>query len=64
MRVGSAMALLMERVDTYMIRFVRRWHSDSMLRYLQKTAETFTEGIAARMVQRGDYALIPPAHGD
>ena len=25
---------------------------------------TFTEGLASCMVQHGDYALIPPAHGD
>ena len=64
MRAGGAMALLMACVNTDMIRLVGRWRSDVMLRYLHTTAQTFTEGLASRMVQHGDYALIPPAHGD
>ena len=63
MQAGCTMALLMARVNTYTIRLVGRWCSDSMIRYLHTTAQTFTEGIAARMVQHGDYALIPTAHG-
>ena len=58
------MALLMERVNTDTIRLVGRWSSDIILRYLHKTAQTFIEGLALRMVQNRDYALIPPAHGD
>ena len=61
MRAGGTMALLMAHVDTYTIRLVGRWRSDAMLRYVHTTAQTFTEGLAARMVQHGDYALIPPA---
>ena len=64
MRVGGAMALLMERVDTYTIRLMGRWSSDIMLRYHHTPAKTLTEGLASRMVKHGDYALIPPAHGD
>ena len=64
MRAGGAMALLMARVDTDTIRLVGRWRSDIMLSYLHTTAKTFTEGLALHMVQHGDYALIPPAHGD
>ena len=64
MRAGGAMALIMARVDTTTIRLVGRWCSDVMLRYLHTTVKTFVEGLASRMVQHGDYALIPPAHGD
>ena len=64
MQAGGAMALLMARVDTDTIRLVGRWRSDVMLRYIHTTAKTFAEGLALRMVQYGDYALIPPAHGD
>ena len=64
MRAGGAMALLMARVDTDTVRLVGRWRSNVMLRYLHTTAKTFMEGPAPRMVQHGDYALIPPAHGD
>ena len=64
MRAGGAMALFMACVDTDTIRLVGRWRSDVMLRYLHTTAKTFTKGLASCMVQHGDYALIPPAHGD
>ena len=64
MRASGSMALLMARVVTYTIRLVGRWRSNIMLRYLHTMAQTFTEGLAARMVQHWDYALIPPAHGD
>ena len=64
MQADGAMALLMARVDTDTIHLVGRWRSDIMLRYFHTTAQTFTEGLTASMVQHGDYALIPPAHGD
>ena len=64
MRSGGAMALLVARVNMDTIRLVGRWRSDVMLCYLHTTATTFMEGLASRMVQHGDYALIPPAHGD
>ena len=51
---GGAKYLLMARVDTDMILLVGRWCSDAMLRYLHMTAQTFLEGLAARMVQHGD----------
>ena len=63
MQSSGAMALLMARVNTDMIRLVGRWRSNAMLLYLHTTAQTFTEGIASHMVQHGDYALIPPDHG-
>ena len=62
MRAGGAMALLMARVDTDTICLMGRWRSNIMLRYLHTKAQTFTEGLTLRMVQHGDYALIPPAH--
>ena len=64
MRAGGAMSLLMAHVDTDTIRFVGRWRSNVMLRYLHTTEKAFTEGLESRMVQHGDYMLIPPAHGD
>ena len=64
MQAGGAMTLRMARVGTDTIRLVGRWRSHIMMRYLHTMAKTFTERIEARMVQHGDYALIPPAHGD
>ena len=62
MRAGGTMALLMACINTYTIRLVGRWRSYAILRYLHTAAQMFTEGIAAQMVQYGDYALIPPTH--
>ena len=64
MRSGGSMALFMVCVNTDTICFALRWCSNLMLCYLHMKAQTFTEGLAACMVQHGDYALIPPAHGD
>ena len=64
MRAGGTMALLMACVDTDTIHLVGRWRSDVMLRYLHTTAQKITEGLASRMVQHRDYALIPPTHRD
>ena len=64
MRAGGAMDFLMARVYTDMIRLVGRWRRDVMLRYPHTTAQTFTEGLALRMVQHGEYVLITHAHGD
>ena len=64
MRAGGAMALLMARFDTDTIRFVGRWRSNVVLIYLHTTAQMFTEVLALRMVQHGDFALISPAHRD
>ena len=56
------MALLMNRVNLDMIRLVDRCHINTMLGYLRPTAQMFTSGITACMVQHGDYALIPTVH--
>ena len=54
MRAGGTMAPLMACVNTAAILLVGRWRSDAMLRYLQKTAQTFTAGLVVCMVQHGD----------
>ena len=64
MRAGGARALFITCVNTDTIHLVDRWRINVMLRYLHTTAQTFTEGLALRMVQHGDYALIPPSHGE
>ena len=64
MRAGGAMALPMARVETDNIRLVGRWRSEAMLHYLHTTAQMFTGGLVARMVQHRDYTLIPPAQRD
>ena len=56
------MALLMAQVDPDTIRLVGRWRSNKMIRYLHTKANSFTEGLVAKMFEHDAYALIPPAH--
>ena len=57
------MVLPMDRADTDRIQLVGRWRRDKIMRYLNMNPQTFTSELAVRMVQHGDYALTPPAHG-
>jgi len=56
------MALLLAKVDPDLIRLVGWWRSDVIMCYLHTTAKSFNQGIAARMVSHGNYALIPLAN--
>ena len=56
------MELLLTRVDTDTICLVGRWRNYVMIRYLQTSTHNFTAGLAARMVQHGDYVIILPVY--
>ena len=58
------MELLMVRVEPYTIHLMWRWRRNTMMYYLYTTAKSFTDGLAIRMFQYGDYTLILPAHAD
>ena len=62
-RTGGTMGLLMDLFDTGMFRLVGRWIINTMLHYLPTTSQAFTSWIVTNIVQHGDYALIPTAHG-
>ena len=62
MRAGCTMELLPTRVDTNKITLVRRWIRNFMLQYLHMYAQTFTEGMAARIVEHGEYLIVTTAH--
>ena len=49
-------------VDPDTIHLVGRWRSDTMLRYLRTTENSFTEGLSANMFKHGDYVLTLPDH--
>ena len=53
------MALLCKQVDTDVIHLMGRWRSDEMLRYLHLQAQPVMEGFAEKMLQGGDYSLLP-----
>ena len=59
---GGAIAILMACVDPDTIQLIGGWQSNTMLRYLHTTSNCFTDGLAVRMSQYDDYALIPPAY--
>ena len=59
LRAAGAMALLCAHVDHDTIKLIGRWKSDEMLRYLHAQAQPVMHDFAHRMVQGGNYALIP-----
>lgn len=58
LRAGGAMALLVSKVDTDIIRLLGRWRSDEMFRYLHLTAEPIMRNFAKRMLN-ADYTMAP-----
>jgi hypothetical protein len=61
LRAAGAMALLCAHVDDNIIRLIGRWKSDQMLRYLHLQAEPIMRNFARRMLQDGDFSLLPNA---
>jgi hypothetical protein len=59
LRASGAMALLVSKVDTDLIRLLGRWRSDEMLRYLHLQAQPIMQRFARLMVTHGDYHLLP-----
>jgi len=59
LRSAGAMALLCADVDTDRIRLLGRWQSDQMFRYLHVQAEPMMRHFSSRMLQGGNYALLP-----
>ena len=56
------MALLIVWVEPDTIRLEGRWRSNTILRYLHTTANSFTQGLSAKMFEHGAYTLILPTH--
>jgi hypothetical protein len=59
LRAAGAMALLCADVDTDRIRLLGRWQTDQMFRYLHVQAEPVMRNFATRMLQGGNYTLLP-----
>jgi hypothetical protein len=53
------MAMLCARIDPLTIQLLGRWRSDAMLRYLHVQAAPLINDIASRMLQGGQYQLLP-----
>ena len=61
LRPAGAMALLCAHVDSDTIRLLGRWRSDEMLRYLHVQAQPIMHRFSQRMLQAGNYTMIPTA---
>ena len=59
---GGGMAILTVQVDPDTICLVRRWRSESIIRYLYTREKSFTKGLLAKMFEHDAYALIPPTY--
>jgi len=59
LRAAGATALLLARVDTDIISLIGRWRSDEMLRYLHIQAYPLMRDYSRRMLNAGDYSMIP-----
>lgn len=59
LRAAGATALLLARVDTDIISLIGRWRSDEMLRYLHIQAYPLMKDYSRRMLNAGDYTVIP-----
>ena len=59
LRAAGANALLNARIDPEVITLIGRWRSDEMLRYLHVQNRHLMKDYSARMLQHGDFTLIP-----
>ena len=59
LRAAGANALLCANVDSDVIRLLGRWRSDEMLRYLHVQAAPIMRDFSRRMLQGGNFTLIP-----
>ena len=59
LRAAGANALLTADVDPCIIQLLGRWRSDEMLRYLHVQSKALMKDYSAKMLQSGDFTLIP-----
>jgi len=63
LRTSDTMALLCKQVDSDIIRLMARWRSDEMLCYLHLQAKPILDGFAEKMLEGGNYSLLPRKPG-
>lgn len=56
---AGANALLSVDIDPCIIQLIGRWRSDEMLRYLHVQSKALMKDYSAKMLQSGDFTLIP-----
>jgi hypothetical protein len=59
LRAGGAMSVFFGKVDINNIRFMGRWHSDAMMRYLHVQAPPIVGRFAEVMYNNGAYIFQP-----
>lgn len=59
LRAAGANALLNAKVEPEIISLLGRWRSDTMLRYLTVQSSSLMKAYSRKMLQDGDYNLLP-----
>jgi hypothetical protein len=57
LRAGGAMAMFFGKIDINNIRFMGRWHSDAVMRYLHVQAQPIVGRFAEVMYNNGAYTF-------
>jgi hypothetical protein len=58
-RAGDAMSMFFGKIDINNIRFMGRWHSDAMMRYVHVQAQPIVGRFAEVMYNNGAYTFQP-----
>ena len=58
-RSGSAMAMYLAGVPVFTIMLIGRWSSDAFLLYIRSQVQSFSSGIAQRMLTTPGFFTIP-----
>ena len=58
LRSGGAMAIFLSGVSTIIIKRIGRWSSDAFLEYIREQVESFTFGVAQRMLDFEHFHTI------
>jgi hypothetical protein len=53
------MAMYLEGVPVFTIMLLRRWSSNSFLRYIRKQLKEFSTGVSSKMIQHEKFFTIP-----
>ena len=58
-RAGGAMAMVLAKVDTYIIKLQGRWKSDAFMKYIRKQVQQFSSDISDKMILKEHFNHVP-----
>ena len=56
---GGAMAMVLAKVDTYVIKLQGRWKSDAFMKYIRKQVQQFSSDISDKMILKEHFNHVP-----